>query len=362
MAALFLNIKKNVMKVISKSLKEALAVVGAAIPTNPVLPVLDGLLLQASGSQLTMTATDLTVSVITKVSYSGGDEFAVVAPKLFIETIKSSSADLCEINFQKDHLVVKLGGGTFKIPTIDAKDFPAPPPPDGEMEYIGVVDLEKVSWAAASDELRPALAGVYWHQENGILKLVATDQYKMAIAEHNIHSMASLSFIIPKRSVIKLGGELAVYADDKRVWIETPDRTIVAQKIEATYPDYQRVIPSVFPVVITAPIVEVSAAARAVGVYANKVSRSMKLEAIDNKLFLSAIDLDGGSEGVYEIECVSNQDAFEIYLNSSFFSEAVGRLESFKMHAISHDKPVILEDENSSLKILVMPIQNNNQQ
>jgi DNA polymerase-3 subunit beta len=347
------------MKLLSKNLKESLAIVSAAIPTNPVLPVLDGILLQASGSQLVMTATDLTVSVVTKVSYSGGDQFEVVVPRLFIDTIKSSAAETAEINFHNsDHLIVKLGGGTFKIPVMPAKDFPAPPSPDGEMEYIGVINLEKVSWAAASDELRPVLAGVYWHQENGILKLVATDQYKMAIAEHNIHSTASLSFVIPKRSVIKLGGELAVTADEKRVWIETPDRTIIAQKIEATYPDYQRVIPAHFPILLTAPIGEVTAAARAIGVYANKVSRSMKLEVVGSKLSLSAIDLDGGCEGVYDIECVSNKD-FEIYLNSSFFAEAVGRLESFKMHAISHDKPVIFEDENSSLKVLVMPIQNN---
>jgi DNA polymerase III subunit beta len=171
-------------------LLEALTTAGRAIASRGgALPVLSGVRLEAIGDELRVVGTDLdlTIQVSTRVSVSRPG--VVVAPgRLVTDIVRALDPGAVTVESEEDdELRISSGRSNFSVRTHPAGDFPRLPPISGDgvkLPAAGLTEaLRQVVRAASSEDSRPILTGVLMAAEQGGLRLVATDSYRLAVRD-----------------------------------------------------------------------------------------------------------------------------------------------------------------------------------
>jgi DNA polymerase III subunit beta len=170
------------------ALAEAVAWVARSLPSRPVLPILSGLLLEASPGGLTLSCFDYEVSariqVDAKVTEAG---IALVPGRLLAEITRSLPPLPVEVDHEKDDVTVTCGPASFTLVTLPVKEYPRLP----ELPRLaGTVDggvlataIGQVAPAASRDDTLPVITGVNLEIDDDTIRLVATDRYRLAIRE-----------------------------------------------------------------------------------------------------------------------------------------------------------------------------------
>ncbi|MDQ1417966.1 MAG: polymerase subunit beta [Acidimicrobiaceae bacterium] len=172
-------------------LLEALTTAGRAIASRGgALPVLSGVRLETGNDQLRVVGTDLDLTIQVAVGVSVTTPGVVVAPgRLVTDIIRAldPGAVTVESDDDDDELRISSGRSHFSVRTHPAGDFPRLPPISGEavkLPATGLTEaLRQVVRAASSEDSRPILTGVLMAAEQGGLRLVATDSYRLAVRD-----------------------------------------------------------------------------------------------------------------------------------------------------------------------------------
>lgn len=243
-----------------ENLHRGLQVVGHVASRNVTLPILNNVLLQASPGSIRLVATNLEIGISCtvrgKVETEGS--FTVNAKLL---------ADYVSL-LPKDRVDVELEGKTLRLTTPQARttmrglaadEFPLIPPVGGQrtLRLAGPAlktAIQRVLFAAANDEARPEISGVYFMSGQRALTLAATDSYRLAEQRVALTEDApEVRAILPQRALQELlralGDEPVAGAfDDNQARFTFNDVEFTTRLIEGQYPDYRSIIPNETPV------------------------------------------------------------------------------------------------------------------
>ena len=172
----------------SNDLADAVAWAARSLPARPTAPVLAGLLLETTSSQLTLSGFDLEVSA--QISLDADVEEpgrALVSGRLLADIARALPPMPVTIETDGPRVNVVCGSSRFTLLTLPVEDYPALP----SMPTVsGVVDgstftsaISQVAIAAGRDETLPALTGIRLEIEGDTLTLAATDRYRLAVRE-----------------------------------------------------------------------------------------------------------------------------------------------------------------------------------
>jgi DNA polymerase III subunit beta len=170
------------------ALAEAVAWVARSLPSRPVLPILSGLLLEASSGRLTLSCFDYEVSARIQVDAEVTEPGTALVPgRLLAEITRSLPSYPVEVDHEKDDVTVTCGPASFTLVTLPVKEYPRLP----ELPLLaGTVDggafataIGQVAPAASRDDTLPVITGVNLEIYEDTLRLVATDRYRLAIRE-----------------------------------------------------------------------------------------------------------------------------------------------------------------------------------
>lgn len=111
--------------------------------------------------------------------------------------------------------------------------------------------LDTVRFAASTDPELPMLGGVLFDIEGESLHVVATDRYRMAVAQADIagHDGSRVQIIVPTpltdamRALLDSAGPVQLSVDGDRVTLEAGDRQAASQCLDHDFPDYRRLLP-----------------------------------------------------------------------------------------------------------------------
>jgi DNA polymerase III subunit beta len=191
------------------ALAEAVAWVARSLPSRPVLPILSGLLLEASPGGLTLSCFDYEVSARIQVDAEVIEEGTALVPgRLLAEITRSLPPRPVEVDHEKDDLIVTCGPASFTLVTLPVKEYPRLP----ELPLqAGTVDggvlataIGQVVPAASRDDTLPVITGVNLEINDGIIRLVATDRYRLAIREldwNPAHPGSLGSLLVPAKTL-----------------------------------------------------------------------------------------------------------------------------------------------------------------
>ena len=119
---------------------------------------------------------------------NGAADGVVVAPgRLVTDIVRALEPGAVTVEADDDELRIASGRSHFTVRTHPAGDFPRLPAPSGDAVTLpaeGLADaLRQVTRAASSEDSRPILTGVLMAAEEGGLRLVATDSYRLAVRD-----------------------------------------------------------------------------------------------------------------------------------------------------------------------------------
>jgi len=294
-------------------LAEALATAGRAVSSRGgSLPVLAGLRLDLEGDTLTITGSDLDLTIIAEVTVAGASDGVVVIPsKLVADVVRAIEPGAVNVEVADGDVQISGGRSDFSLRTIAAEEFPQVGVADGNavtLEATGLADaLRQVVPAASADDSRPILTGVLLAAEADGLRLVATDSYRLAVRDLPGTSILAegQSVLVPSRALAELGralgsaDEIALYLGENEASFVVGATTLTTRLIEGEFPNYRGLIPESHPNALTVSRSELLDAIRRVRLLAQE-STPLRLAMSSEGLELIAMTQDVGQahEGV----------------------------------------------------------------
>jgi len=241
-------------------LAHGIATVERAVSTRENMAILEGIYIEASGDRLRLIATDLEMSiecyVPALVEESGS---AVLGARVFSQMVRKLAGEQVAYasNGARTAEIVS-GRSRFTVHTMDPDDFPSlPDVDDAEMWRIkqGVLKrmIRHTAFAAASDDSRPFLTGVFIEVSGDDINFVATDSSRLAYHKGKLSrgSAQPRSGIVPVRALSELMRILGGDYDAEVEFSVTPSQAVfradgvemISRVIEGQFPDYRRVFP-----------------------------------------------------------------------------------------------------------------------
>ena len=147
-------------------LADAVATAGrAATNRTGTLPVLAGVRLEVSGDTLTVTGTDLELTIRLVVEVGGERDGAAVVPaRLVGDIVKALPAGAVGVELGDDEMSISAGRSQFSVRPLSLDDYPAQAEPAADgvtLPASTMADaLRQVVRAASTDDARAVLTGV----------------------------------------------------------------------------------------------------------------------------------------------------------------------------------------------------------
>lgn len=362
-------------------LKQLQAISGAS-SSSTVLPILENFLFEIKDNTLTISATDLQTSMVTSLPIEAKEEGRVAMPsKILIDTLKTLPDQPVAFSVDTQTLAIEIsaGDGKYKLSGENADDFPKIP----VVENVSTVKLEasilseainKTIFAVSTDELRPAMSGVFVQLNEQNITFVATDAHRLVrYRRTDVGTDKPTSIILPKKALTLLKSSLpsdetsvSVEYNNTNAFFQFGSINLICRLVDERYPDYEAVIPQVNPNKLTVDRLLFLNTLRRVVIFANKTTHQVRLKISGSELHISAEDLDFANEAHERLNCQFEGDDLEIGFNAKFLVEMLNNLncEEVVLEMSTPNRaglllPAIKEDHEEIL-MLVMPVMLNN--
>ena len=242
-------------------LAEAFTTAGRAVASRGgLLPVLSGLRVQLVSDQLHVAGTDYDLSIQVTVPVSGdGDGVCVIPARLATEIVRALAPGAVTISADDEEAVISSGRSQFGVRVHSAGEFPRLPEGGGQEVTLKAADfaeaLRQVVRAASSDDARPMLTGVLMAAEEGGLRLVATDSYRLAVRDLPGTSVLreGQKVLVPSKALSELqrllsgAEEVTLRLGDHDATFQVGDVLLTTRLLEAEFPNYRQLIPPSYP-------------------------------------------------------------------------------------------------------------------
>lgn len=328
----------------STELLHSLLSVSRAIPAKPPIPILENFLFVLKEGRLEITATDLDLTLRTAIPINTVEQEGEIAvpAKLLTDSLKEFPELPLIFEAGADGILeIRWQNGASKIPFSPAKEYPEPPSILEDLalrvEFPAETLLQGLSttiYAAAEDELRPVMNGIYFDMSPESVTLVASDSHKLvSYTRSDIRSSEKCAFILPKRPaniikslVAKHEGEVRILFNGRNATFEIGDSLLICRLAEGNYPAYRSVIPKNNTNKVTVNRREFLNAAKRVAVCSNQISSYLKLTLTADRITISAQDASFSVSAHETFPCAYSGDEMEIGFKSSFLIEVLNNL------------------------------------
>ena len=364
----------------SSALLSLLATTGKVISNKSSLPILEYFLMELKDGELTVTTSDLETTLIGSIMVENVEREGVIAApgKLMLDSLKEfpEMPLVIDVNDTTWEIQITWASGHLSIPGASAVSYPAVQTLGNEQKNITldadllVSGINKTIFATADDELRPVMNGVYFDFSTESLTFVATDAHKLV--KYNAENISDItsSFILPKKPANLLKALLAkeeepvnVAFDAKNVTFELKSFKLVCRLIEGNYPNYNAVIPTANPNKVLIDRVEFVNGIKRVAVCSNPSTNLIRMDIANNKVNLTAQDIDFSVSANETISCSYDGQPVTIGFKSTFLVEILSNIDTPTVVVELADstragvfKPVYDNQPSSESLMLLMPM------
>ena len=347
-------------------LLKALSPIQSVVERRGTIPILANVRLEADKGQLRLTATDMDIAIVEKVTADVAEKGATTVPAhMFYEIVRKlpDGSNIQLVEADKGKLIISAGQSRFSLSSLPIDDFPVMA--EGDLPHSFTITpaeckalLEKTRFAISTEETRYYLNGVYLHAANNqgaaVLRAVATDGHRLARMEVGLPEGAENipGVIIPRKTINELyklvegGGEkVEISLSESKIRFSVGHAVLVSKLIDGTFPDYERVIPTGNDKVMEVNGKEFSNAVDRVSVITSEKSRGIKVSLSGSKINLSASSAEQGT-ATEELTISYGADPVEIGFNSRYLLDMMAQVEGDTAQFVFADanSPTIVRD------------------
>ena len=362
----------------SSYLLKQLSNINGVITTNPVVPILENFLFEIEKNILTVTASDLQTSMITEITVESKEKGSIAVPaRILLDTLKNLPDQPVTFSIDESTYSIEISSdnGRYKLSGENATDFPKVPAVSNDFSAVLSSDVlakavNNTIFATSSDELRPAMTGVYVNLGEKNTTFVATDGHRLVrYRRTDIKSDSGNAIIIPRKALNLLKAtlptentEVSIDFNMSNAFFKFGSIRMICRLIDERFPDYENVIPSQNPIKMTISRTDLLSSLKRIAIYANKTTHQVRLKITGSELQVSAEDLDFSNEANERLSCEHEGEDIEIGFNAKFIIEMLSNLDTdqIKLNMSASNKAGVIlpidKDKDEDILMLVMPV------
>ncbi len=361
-----------------QDLQQALNYCQGVIEKRNTLPILSNILLDASNSKLTITATDLDLIFIHqlnnveileegKTTTTSSIMYDIIRKFNSGKKINLSLTDISKLQVESEKSI-------FNLNCISATEFPLTDENFNQNEFIIKSKqllklLNKCKFSVSNDETRHYLSGIYFHQteveDKNYLTAVATDSHRMSISKVRLEEKIDFDpIILPKKTIFQLCSLLDSYDGDvkvsnvkSKIKFELNNSILISKLIDGKFPNYIQVIPKNNEKKLEIDLkLFLNSVDRVASVSLDKKD-GVKFNLSKDTLNLSVNNTNSGDGK--ETLSVKFDDDLEISFNSRYLIDVASQLEGDRVEIFFNDtgSPALIKDPSDFDSIfVVMPM------
>jgi DNA polymerase-3 subunit beta len=370
---------KMELKIQRDELFKSVSRVQSIIERKSNMPILSTILLNASGSTVHISATDLELGFQQVVPANVIQEGSItISGRKLFEILKESKKPEFYIK-QKENNWVYMSDDVarFDLACLPADEFPTFVEPEDVImvkvdgETISEM-INKTIYSVTREDAGFKLSGVFIEKvindDNTFLRMVATDGHRLSMVDKSFKELESLELgngvMIPKKGMSEInklaseGGVVHIGFEQKKCVVKKDNALLVIRLLEVKFPDYHSVIPKEEKFFINIKRNAFFEAMRKMLILSNERYRAVKIKLKNNIMELVSTNPDLG-EAQENMEVEYQGENMEIGFNPQYFIDIVQSMESENINLIFIDntKPCILKGEaDEGFVGLVMPM------
>jgi DNA polymerase-3 subunit beta len=326
-------------------LADAVAWAARSLPARPPVPVLAGLMLDASDGRLVLSSFDYEVSARVEVAADISEPgVALVSGRLLADISRSLPARPVEVTTDAAKVVVTCGSSRFTLLTLPVEDYPALPEMPGASGSLRgdtfAAAVAQVSVAAGRDDTLPVLTGVRLEIEAEKITMAATDRYRLAVRDLAwTPEQAGLSAIalVPARTLSETAKALATAdkvtvalaaagSSDGLVGFEGGGRRTTTRLLDGEFPKYKSLLPSESASVATVETASLVESVRRVALVAER-NTPIRLSFAGGEVTLEAGTGDE-AQASESLDAQLTGDDISIAFNPSYLLDGLNALDA----------------------------------
>lgn len=279
--------------------------VGTVVPRSPSIQLLGNLLIEADGSELKLTGSDMETWVCVKIPATISESGQTTVPsKIFTELVGNLPGEDIQIEIgDGSQMIMRSSKAKVTLNCADASDYPRIP----EMTSGDKVIIDRDTLLGAVDRVTPALSdrmedkrellGALVSIRGGTFNLVGTDGQRLAICEVPTPGSPEVEVIVAGtvwRNLAKLIGEgensdVGLAFSQNQVGFEFGNVKVVSRLIDGEYPPYRQVVPAKFEYKVIVDMKTLLSALQRVNIIVRQSSRKVTVAARDGELVCKGI-------------------------------------------------------------------------
>ncbi len=248
-------------------LLENLNVISRGLPNKSPMPILTGIKMETTDTDLFLTSsnTDISVEVLIndaslKIQEPGK---TVVPGKQFIDIIRIIGAKKINLYLDENNsLIIKGDKSEFNLKIMDYMDYP-------NIDFVTLENplvlesselksiIKETVFSTAQTEKKPILTGVNFNNKDNQLVVTATDSFRLSQKILSIDSYNDFNITIPNKSLDEMSkvmdsydGKISLYFSSNKLLLKYKNVLFQTRLLDGNYPDTSRIIPTTFPIVI----------------------------------------------------------------------------------------------------------------
>jgi len=360
-------------------LRELTATQGV-VERKTTIPILSNYLFEAGGDKLSLTATDLDLSLRTSCNAKVKKEGSCTIParKLHDYVKLLPDADIT-IKLLENHWVsIRCGRSNTKMVGMAKSNFPTLPafPTAGAITIPAQVLrglIARTGFAISNEESRYTLNGALMLLKPESITMVATDGHRLAHCERSGEKFDGVSgemkTLVPKKAMDELkslldsekDAETIEFAkDESTLFFRIGSRLLTSRQLTGQFPNFEAVLPKDNNKIIPINAEELNAAILRVAQFADERSRAVRLKLEKSELKISASSTESG-ESEDSVEVPYTGDPLTVGFNAAYlvdFLKAAGssevRLELKDPQSAGQLRPA--EGDDYKYRYIVMPM------
>jgi len=327
-----------------------LNIVSRVVSSKPGLPILNNVQFESSKGKLIITATDLEIGLNTWIGADVKSEGKITVPaKQLTEFVNSVPSEVLDVTLDNQNFNISSTGNFASLNTMPADDFPAVATVTDNKPLLKlpkdllVKAVNRVAFAAASDDIKPVLTGILLEISGDSISFVGTDGLRLSrqIVKLDVNSEKDVNFLVPVKALLELAHivteigednmiEVYLIEDRNQILFKYGDIDLVSRLIDGQFPEYRQIIPTGYKTLTKLSKNDFLNSLKITNIIAKSVLGNKLILDIDSKgdsVTLSATQTDLGSNKSTFKGNIEG-DSLKIAFSSRLLSDVLNHLDS----------------------------------
>ncbi len=356
-----------------EKIKNAISQVERITGKNLTLPILNSVLLIASGGLLKFRSTNLSLGIEIEIPAKISKEGTLAISGSILNAVFSNVSQNENVFIENEggNLSIKTKKSQIKLKSQPHEDFPTIPIVDGssfEIESSKLIDgIKSVYYSSSVSDIKPEISSVFIYTQEDNLIFVSTDSFRLAEKKIRVKEVEEiLGILIPFKNIgeiLKVFGEIKgmvkVCFNKNQISFSSDNVYLTSRIINGVFPDYKQIIPKNFLTEVVVLKQDLLNALKLSNIFSDKFNQvNLRISSKEKIFELSSFNNDIGENKTY-LDAVIKGEMIELGFNYKYFLDCFQSIntDSLSVKLSGASRPIVISAvSDPSFTYLIMPM------